>query len=420
LNVSVVVLAAVLLLIAIRQVGNLKIQIWQAMLLGAVAVLVSGEITLTVALRAIDIDVMLFLFGMFVVGRALEESGYLAHLSYKYFRRAKSIDALMLYVLFGAGLASTILMNDTLAVIGTPVVLLLARKHDMSPKLLLLALCFGVTIGSVTSPIGNPQNLLIALGSNMANPFVTFLVWLLVPTIANLLLTFVVLKHSYAGDFHDAELSHSQEPIHNRELALRAKISLATIITLVIVKILIVTLGVRIEFRLTYIALAAALPILLGSRLRWRIVRRIDWSTLVFFAAMFVLMRSVWDSGFVQSMLQRTHFAIDTPPAILGISAVVSQFISNVPLVALYQPLLLHAGAGTPALIALAAGSTIAGNLSIIGAASNVIVIQNAEQRSHHTISYWEFARVGVPLTVVNLAVYYAYFALLGWLIAVL
>ena len=144
--VAVVILAVVLLLIAVRGVGRVRLPIWLVMLLGAAAALLAGAIGPMQAARAINPDVMLFLFGMFVIGQALEESGYLSHLSYKYFKRATTIDGLMLLVLFGAGFASAFLMNDTLAIIGTPVVLLLAKKHQMSPKTLLLALCFAVTI----------------------------------------------------------------------------------------------------------------------------------------------------------------------------------------------------------------------------------------------------------------------------------
>jgi len=95
---------------------------------------------------------------------------------------------------------------------------------------------------------------------------------------------------------------------------------------------------------------------------------------------------------------------------VLLVSIILSQLISNVPLVALYIPLLTHAGAGTKEMIALAAGSTIAGNLLILGAASNIIIIQNAEKRSRETISFLEFAKIGIPLTIINTAIYYIWF----------
>ncbi len=413
MNISVITLLAVFALIAVRQIGNVRLQIWQIMLAGSVAVLVTGQISPRLALQSINLDVMLFLFGMFVVGEALDESGYLAHLSYKYFRRAKSVDGLMLFTLFGFGFASAVLMNDTLAIIGTPVVLLLARKHQMSPKLLLIALCLAVTTGSVLSPIGNPQNLLIAVNGIQGNAFVDFFRWLFIPTVVNVYVAFRFLKHYHPGDFHDVQLNHSQEPIRNHDLALLGKISLNLIFILIGVKILLYSVGSRFDFRLTYIAVVAALPILAGSPRRKHILRRIDWHTLIFFAAMFVLMESVWLSGFVQGVLNGWKVDIASVPVILTLSVVLSQLISNVPLVALFQPMLIHAGATTRDLVALAAGSTIAGNLFILGAASNVIVIQNAEKKGHETITFWEFAKIGVPLTIVQSAVYWLAFLIL-------
>jgi Na+/H+ antiporter NhaD/arsenite permease-like protein len=413
MNISIIILLAVFILIAVRQVGNVRLQIWQIMLLGAVGVLVTRQISPGDALLSINLDVMLFLFGMFVVGQALDESGYLSHVSYKYFRKAKSVDALMLFTLFGFGFTSAILMNDTLAIIGTPVVLLLAKKHQMSPKLLLLALCISVTTGSVLSPIGNPQNLLIAVNGIRNNAFVEFFRWLFIPTTLNMYIAFLFLKHYYPGDFHDVELTHSQEPIRNHDLALLARISLNIILILVGLKITLFSIGSTFDFRLTYIALVAALPILVGSPRRFHILRRIDWQTLIFFTAMFVLMESVWLSGFVQRLLQEWKLNIVSVPAILSSSVLLSQLISNVPLVALFQPMLSHAGASVKELIALAAGSTIAGNLFILGAASNVIVIQNAEKKAHQTITFWEFARIGIPLTLIQTAVYCAAFEFL-------
>jgi Na+/H+ antiporter NhaD/arsenite permease-like protein len=407
MNISVSVLLLVFILIAIRQVGKVRFEIWQIMTGGAVLVTLTGQISFLDAMKAIDIDVMLFLFGMFVVGDALEESGYLAHISYKYFKRAKTMDGLILSVLFGAGITSAILMNDTLAVVGTPVAMLLARKHGMPPQLLLLTLAFAITIGSVMSPIGNPQNLLIAIHAEIKNPFVTFLTWLCIPTLLNLLVAFIVLKHFYHPHFHETTLSHSQEPIRNHDLALLAKISLHLTLVLIAVKILDAAFQFGVNIRLTAIALLAALPILIASRQRLHILKRIDWHSLVFFAAMFVLMESVWQSGFFQRVLSDMRLQLTSLPVILALSTGMSQFISNVPLVALFQPLLLHAGASTKELMALAAGSTIAGNLFILGAASNVIIIQRAEKKSKQTITFVEFAKVGGFLTFVNLLIYW-------------
>jgi len=382
------------------------------MLLGALAVLVTRQISPVEALKAINLDVILFLFGMFVIGQALEESGYLSHLSSRLFGRARTVDGLLLLILFGGGLLSAFLMNDTLAIIGTPVMLEIARKTGIRPKLLLLSLAFSVTIGSVMSPIGNPQNLLVAVNGNIPNPFITFLRYLAVPTLINLLLAYLILKFFYRGHFKNEPLKYSTDPIADPSLARLSKISLTIIIALVAAKIATALLGLDIDFRLTYIALAAALPIIFLSPRRLEVVRRIDWSTLVFFAAMFVLMKSVWDSGYFQTVIATLHLNLRSTAVIMVVSIALSQLISNVPLVALYLPVLSQLGAATKEMMALAAGSTIAGNFSILGAASNVIIIQNAEKKAGETLTFREFVRIGISLTAVNTLVYWLFFRL--------
>lgn len=405
----ILILAIVFVLIAIRQIGNIKLQIWQIMLFGGIAVLVTGQITPYDALKSINLDVMLFLFGMFVIGRALEYSGYLSHLSYKFFKKAKTTDALFLLILFGFGLLSAFLMNDTIAIIGTPVILLLAKKHQIHSKPLLLALAFAVTIGSVMSPIGNPQNLLIAINGNFRNPFIIFFKYLLIPTMLNLFVAYLLLKFFYKEHFNKQNLNHSQEPINDHNLAVLSKISLLLVVTLVFIKIFFVILNINFDLRLTYIALLSMLPIILLSPKRVDVVRKIDWYTLIFFAAMFVLMESVWQTGFFQSLINQLNLNITSVSAILIVSLLLSQLISNVPLVALYMPMLTHAGASTKEFIALAVGSTIAGNFLILGAASNVIIVQNAEKRSNETITFFDFAKIGILLTIVNAIIYWIF-----------
>ena len=402
--IALLTLFLVFILIAIRNIGSIRLQIWQIMLFGALTVLLTGQISPRDAFRSINIEVILFLFGMFAVGQALEESGYLAHLSHTLFGNARSADQLVLSMLLGFGLLSTLLMNDTMAIIGTPVVLLLAKKHHLTPQPLLLALAFAITIGSVMSPIGNPQNLLVAI--TMPNPFINFFKYLAVPTFINLLVAFLLLKLFYRADLSVKDfVLDAPEVLKDDKLATLCKVSLILIITLIIAKVALVFLNLEVDFKLTYIALAGALPVLMSEK-RAKIMRDLDWYTLIFFAAMFVLMQSVWNSGFFQAVLMDLNLAITSIPVILGISVCLSQLISNVPLVALYLPLLIHAGASTRELVALAAGSTIAGNMLILGAASNVIIIQNAEKKGE-TLTFLDFAKIGIPLTIINILVYY-------------
>ena len=286
----------------------------------------------------------------------------------------------------------------------------IARKTGIKPKILLLSLAFSVTIGSVLSPIGNPQNLLVAIDGNVTNPFITFLRYLAIPTIINLLLTYLIIRLFYRRQLNNGTINYSPEPITDPKLASLSRISLFIILGMVVAKIVLVFIGLNFDFRLTYIALAGALPIVLFSPRRVHVIRKIDWFTLIFFASMFVLMESVWESGFFQSVITNLHLNLISTGMILTVSVVLSQFISNVPLVALYLPLLNNLGATTKELMALAAGSTIAGNLSILGAASNVIIIQNAEKKAGETLTFWEFVKIGVPVTIINVLVYWLFF----------
>jgi Na+/H+ antiporter NhaD/arsenite permease-like protein len=410
--ISIITLAVVFILIAVRHVGRIRLHIWQIMLLGAIVVLVTGQISPAKALAAINIDVMLFLFGVFIIGQALEDSGYLEQLAYRLFSKAHSLNTLVLFILFGTGILSAFLLNDTLAIVGTPVVLSLAGKTNTKPKILLLALAFAVTIGSVMSPIGNPQNLLIALNGNVPNPFITFFRYLMAPTLLNLFLAYLVLRLFFRKQFNHLPLEQSVEPIKDTRLALLSKISLILLVALIIIRIAVVLLGFNIDFRLTYIALVAALPVIVFLPMRPGLLKRLDWSTLIFFAAMFVFMQSVWDSGFFQKAMAATDIDFTSTGMILGVSVLLSQLLSNVPLVALYLPVLVNAGALTKGIMALAAGSTIAGNLTILGAASNVIIIQNAEKKYGTALSFWDFIRIGVPLTIINVGVYWLFLLL--------
>jgi Na+/H+ antiporter NhaD/arsenite permease-like protein len=406
INISAIALALVLLLIAIRQLGEFKLQIWQIMLLGALLVHLSGEISPVDAASAINPDVMIFLAGMFVIGEAMRESGYLFHLFNRIFCRAKNLDQLLLLILFAMGFLSALLMNDTLAIIGTPLMLYLAQALRISPKLLLLPLAFAVTTGSAMSPIGNPQNLLIAINGSLTNPFLVFFQYLFIPTVANLVLAYLLLRLFYKSQFQQTAIEIPKECISDPTLANISRISIILLLILILAKVLAVTVQSSQHFSLTYIAIFSALPVILFSSRRWEIMKHIDWCTLVFFAAMFVLMDSVWRSGFFQSMMEESSLGFGSIPVILALSVFLSQIISNVPFVALFQPLLINPSAQD--LMALAAGSTIAGNLFILGAASNVIIIQNAE-KSGETLTFLDFARVGVPLTALNVFVYWIF-----------
>ena len=231
---------------------------------------------------------------------------------------------------------------------------------------------------------------------------------MLAPTIINLFLAYLLLWLFYRKYFREKLLDIPRETPTDPKLALLSKVSLILLVVLVLAKIITVLVGAGIDFKLTYIAIASALPIVLFSRKRFYILKRIDWYTLIFFASMFILMASVWNTGYIQSIINSVGINLLSDKGIFTVSVLLSQLISNVPLVALCLPLLIQLGASTRELLALAVGSTIAGNFTILGAASNVIIIQNAEERGY-TLTFLEFVKIGVPLTALNITVYWLF-----------
>ncbi|TAN59675.1 anion transporter [bacterium] len=399
------ILFLVLALIVIRRINGLTFHIWQVMLLGALAALLTGSVTALAAMKSINFDIIFFLAGMFVVAEALCQSGYLYGLSSRFFGKAKTASGLIFIMILSLGFFSALLMNDTVAIIGTPLVLSFADKHNLPHKLMLLMLCFSITIGSVASPIGNPQNLLIAIDGGINNPFAVFMRFLFLPTLINLVFVYLILRFFYKDEFEKRMVETVHEFDSDDRLARLARLSLILIAVLIMLKTLAFFWFPRFDFALSLIAVIPALPVLIFSPKRLSVIRAVDWRTLVFFAALFVLMQAVWNSGLLEGLSARSGVDVTSVDVVLFSSVLISQVLSNVPFVAMYLPLIHGQGIHDTVFMALASGSTIAGNMFILGAASNVIVIQHAE-KSGHTLTFFEFAKVGVPLTVINFIVY--------------
>ncbi|HEY7081241.1 MAG TPA: SLC13 family permease [Nitrososphaeraceae archaeon] len=188
------VLALVFFLIIGRSKLN-SIPIWTSMLIGAGLLVGLQVISIEEAFKAIHLDVIIFLFGMFSIVSALDRSGVLRYVATKMLSKANNdVNSILLVFIIGLGILSAFLVNDTIALLGIPLVIQISRQIGIRPTVLFIALAFGISIGSAMTPIGNPQNLLIVIRSGISLPFLTFMKWLLIPTILNLFLTYFILK----------------------------------------------------------------------------------------------------------------------------------------------------------------------------------------------------------------------------------
>jgi len=419
------VFAAVYTLIIGRK--RFGIPIWAAMLIGAALMIGLQVIGVEAAFRSVKLDVIAFLFGMFSIVSALDRAGVLRRLAVKMLAVAKTPDRLLMVFVIGMGLLAAFLVNDTIALLGIPLVIFVARHAGIRPVVLLIALAFGITVGSVMTPVGNPQNLLIAIQSGIPMPFTTFLVRLAAPTIVNLFVTYAILKVYYRKEIGSnyqlsaIELMEKVDGLYDTRLA---RISIAVMIATIagfIVSEVLHFLGIA-DFSLSAVAMLGAAAIYALSSQRREIIKSVDYSVLIFFGGMFVVTSALWSSGAV-SMLFMNYIPTPDPNDLVQSAAVisaasigVSQVLSNVPFVALYNFVMADSGftgQHVDQWMMLAAASTIAGNLTILGAASNIIIIEAAEARGVHSFSFLEFFKVGSIVTAANLAVYYLFIVLI-------
>ena len=417
---------AIFAIVYVLIVGRIrfKIPIWIAMLIGAALMLAFQIIGPENAIKSIQLDVIMFLFGMFSIVSALERSGMLKLFAIKMLSKSKTPNSLLMMFVIGMGLLSAFLVNDTIALVGIPLVIYISKHLEIRPTVLLIALAFGVTVGSVMTPIGNPQNLLIALRSGISLPFVTFMEFLAIPTLINLFLTFFILKIYFKKDLLHANVTMNSKMLegHVLENPRLAKLSVivlvATIAGFFVSEILhFVHLA---EVPISLVAMAGAAVLYATSSQRREIIKKVDYTVLVFFVAMFVVTAALWDSGAISLFIK--YLPTPHPNDVLQSNALISlysvtlgQILSNVPFVNLYNYIMIangFTGAHVVPWMMLAASSTISGNLTILGAASTVIIIQAAESRGVRAFTFLEFFKIGSVVTVVNLAVYYMFLAI--------
>ena len=244
----------------------------------------------------------------------------------------------------------------------------------------------------------------------------------------------VVNNNALKKDLATAPLSDGQGAlITNPRLAkISIIILLTTIAGFIISDLLQFAYHTKANLSLSTIALLGATALYALAKERMEILVTVDYSVLVFFAAMFVFTYGLWTSGFVQVVLSHfptpdKHDTVQSNAIISAISITLSQLLSNVPFVAIYNMVMINNGFAngvhssgsesnnntTSQWMMLAAASTIAGNLTVLAAASNIIIIESAESRGIRAFTFFEYFKIGVIVTLANIVVYYFFILLL-------
>ena len=396
--VRLAILAATYLLIAVQGLAGVRLPRPAAALLGAVAMVVIGGLPLHEAYASIDMDVIVFLLGVLLLTGFLELSGFFEWAAAHIVRRAHSRHALLASVVFLSGILAALFVNDTVCLMLTPLILAVVRPLNLRPTPFLLAVALASNVGSAMTPIGNPQNMLIAVASGIH--FAKFVVTLALPSIGGLAIVYAVIAFVHRRDLREAQSLVDVSPLPTIDRALVSKSLVCFGGALV---------GWLAGFPLPLVAItAAAVLIAISGRDPSPAFAKVEWELLLFFAALFVVMRGVRDVPLVVSLTSAAGSHLVGAPMrdatiVSGAMVALSNLVSNVPAVLLWIPVVPTLREPRFVWLVMAMSSTFAGNLTLIGSMANLIVAERAGARGE-PVTFLDYLRVGAPTTILTLA----------------
>ena len=344
------------------------------------------------ALAAVELHTLTLLLGMMLLGAGLAEAGFFQLATVRLAAAVKSRAGLLWAVTVGSGLLSAVLLNDAVCLLATPLVVQAARRARAPVKPFLFAVAMGSNAGSALTLAGNPQNMLVARLSGLA--YRDYL-WRVAPAALAALAVTAALLHWL---FRKALAEDAPAPAEAVDAPVRRPLLAVSLVALA-GTVVANTAGVSLALS----AAAAGAVVLLAARDRAeKLVGLVDWSVLLFFAALFVLVATLQRTGFPAVWVAAAEgtFGHGTP-ALAAVLLLGSQVVSNVPLILLLEPWVRSFPDAGLAWTVTALASTLAGNLTLLGSVANIIVLERARAR----LGFFEYLKVGLPVTAASVAV---------------
>jgi Na+/H+ antiporter NhaD/arsenite permease-like protein len=403
---SLVVFSITYLVIASRQLRFIGLDRPAGATVGAVAMVVAGGLPMDAALHAIDLHVIILLFGILLIAAYLQEARFFRLCAYLVLTRARSARSLLFGLTFVAGALSALLLNDTVCVLLTPLVVAVVVEARLPALPYLLALASAANVGGVVSFSGNPQNMIVGAAAHGTVSFAQYLALTLPVGMICLLANGAALVWLFRHTLPTGSLAERSlpRPALDRVLTAKALAALAAFAGMALA-------GVS----LAGAAMCAAAGLMLIARTPpRRAFASVDWQLLVFFAGLFVVVAGVARAGLLDRLFEALAPLVARGDrlgdlAFIALIVIASNLVSNVPLVIVAVSWVPHMPDPTWGYVMLAVASTLAGNLTLFGSVANVIVLESAGP--HGDIGFWRFLRYGAIITAVDLLVG---FALLG------
>jgi Na+/H+ antiporter NhaD/arsenite permease-like protein len=392
--IALAIFAGTYLVLAIGGLPGFRIDRTGAAIIGASLMVGFNVLTFDEAIQAIDHSTLVLLFGMMIVVANLRLSGFFRVAAARAVEHAHRPKTLLAAVIAVAGLFSAFFVNDTMCIVLTPLVLEVATALGRNPVPYLLAVAMAANVGSVATITGNPQNMLI--GNMSGIPYRNFAGALTPVALAGLVLTFLVIVLSFRKEFRDVERVNVAP--------LRVRVN-----RVLMLKSLAMSAGMIVFFFLGWpvakVAVVAGALLLITRRVKpEKVYHEIDWSLLAMFAGLFIVVAGVEKTSLEEDLVAlAAQYHLDRAGVLTALSTALSNLVSNVPAVLVFRPIIAHLEDARRGWLLLAMSSTFAGNLTVLGSVANLIVVQRSRREA--PISFWQYFRVGAPLTVLTLIV---------------
>lgn len=389
--VALLIFAGTYLVVAIGQLPGFRIDRTGAAIIGASLMLAFDELSVREAYEAVDYETLVLLFGMMIVVANLRLSGFFTLVSERVVEHAHGPLALLMAITAVSGILSAFFVNDTICLALTPLVLEVTRRLQRNPVPYLLAVAMGANAGSVATITGNPQNMMI--GSLSRIHYREF-AWALTPVaLVSLAIVALLIRLMYHGEFRGRPRLALPVKEVRVDRPLLWKSAAATIAMVA---------GFFAGWPVAKVAIIAGGVLLITRRVKpEKVYRQIDWSLLVLFTGLFVVVAGAEKS--LRPLLETARtFHLEKVEVLTAVSAALSNLLSNVPAVLVFKPLIPRLPDPHQSWLVLAMSSTLAGNLTILGSVANLIVVERA--RHEVRIGFWDYAKVGIPVTLLSLA----------------
>jgi Na+/H+ antiporter NhaD/arsenite permease-like protein len=392
---AVAIFIATYAVVAVGKVPVYRIDRAGAALLGGSLMVGIGVLTPEEAYRAIDFDTITLLLGMMIVVANLRVSGFFRLVTDWIATHVRRPFTLLVAIVLASGTLSAFLVNDTICLVMTPLVLELVTAVKRNPIPYLLAVATASNIGSAATITGNPQNIIIASLSQI--PYGIFAGSLAPVAAIGLVMTVLLIALAHRGEFFTSErLEKTAMPTHHHGPLV------AKTVIVMMVMIVLFFLGQP----AAKVAIVGGAFLLFTRRVRpQKIYIEIDWPLLLMFIGLFVVVAGLEKTVLTPEITAAAgHLRLDNSVVLAGITAVLSNIVSNVPAVLLLKAFVPGLDDPQRAWLVIAMAATFAGNFTLVGSVANLIVAQRAKARGVE-IGFWAYFRIGAPLSLLTILV---------------